>query len=102
MASNANAPGANRGAAAFVFADESQSSRAEPLGNGIRARHFRGLVRKLHCRGPRPMGELLLEVAGDHARLIARLERYAAIDEAVGAAFAADDWVDFSPRLVAP
>ena len=62
---------------------------------------FRRLVRHLHRLGPRPVGELLLEVAADQDELLRRLEDLARWDPAVVAWLGADDWRDILPRRVA-
>ena len=58
-------------------------------------------MRDLHRLGPRPTGELLLEVAADRDDLLRRLEDLARWDPAVVAWLGADDWPDILPRLVA-
>ena len=65
------------------------------------ALRFRRLVRHLHRLGPRPTGELLLEVADDRDRLLERLEHLARFTPAQIAALGADDWLDLKPRRCA-
>jgi hypothetical protein len=72
-------------------------------GGGARARasdcpRFRHLVGRVWHLGPRPFGELLLDVAADHGALIRRLERYARIDPALVEAADARDWLE--PRAL--
>jgi hypothetical protein len=59
---------------------------------------FRRLVRRAWRLGPRPIGELLLEIAPDHRVLIRRLERYAGLDPALVEAANARDWLE--PRAL--
>jgi hypothetical protein len=54
---------------------------------------FRHAVHRVWRLGPRPVGELLLEVATDRGRLIRALERYAGIDPALVDAADARDWI---------
>jgi len=72
-------------------------------GGGARARasdcpRFRHLVGRVWRLGPRPFGELLLEVARDHDTLIRRLERYAGLDRALVEAAGGRDWLE--PRAL--
>jgi hypothetical protein len=59
---------------------------------------FRAMVRRVHRFGPRPVGELLLELGDDRERLFERLERFAQFTPAAVAALGADDWLDLKPR----
>jgi hypothetical protein len=52
---------------------------------------FRRLLERLHQLGPRPVGELLLEVANGRD-LIEALEEYARLDPAVVEALGVRDW----------
>jgi hypothetical protein len=61
--------------------------------NSITDRQFHDLVRRLHCLGPRPCGEILLEFAPDLDVLIQRLERYAEIDPDLVRIADATDWI---------
>jgi hypothetical protein len=65
------------------------------------ALRFRHLVRRVHNLGPRPVGELLLEVADDQDLLLELLEDYARFSPAQIAALGADDWLDLMPRRCA-
>ena len=65
------------------------------------ALRFRRLVRHLHRLGPRPTGELLLEVSDDRDRLLERLEDYARFSPVQVAELGADDWLDLMPRRCA-
>jgi hypothetical protein len=70
-------------------------------GDGARASDcpaFRHLVHRLWRLGPRPTGELLLDVAPDHDTLIRRLERFAGLEPALVRAAGADDWLE--PRTL--
>lgn len=53
---------------------------------------FLHLVNKLHALGPRPVGEILLQVAADEEALVASLERLAELDPRLVAALDARDW----------
>ena len=55
---------------------------------------FRAMVRRVHNLGQRPLGELLLEVAGNRERLLELLERYGRYDPALVVALGATDWLD--------
>ncbi len=63
-------------------------------------RQFRDLVRRLHAQGPRPVGEQLLEVARDSARLLALLEDYTHRTPPEVAWLDARDWFELPPRAV--
>lgn len=62
------------------------------------ARHYRAQIRRLHALGPRPVGELLVEIvaaAPEAAPVLAeRLEVYAGMDPDTVAWFGADDWLE--------
>ena len=69
-------------------------------GAGDDARHsvafdilFRRLVRRVWRLGPRPFGELLLELAPDQETLTHALERYAGLNPALVEAADARDWL---------
>ena len=58
---------------------------------------FRSAVRNLHAAGPRPVGELLVELAAAFgptgaALIVDRLEAYSAVPPEFYAAVGADDW----------
>ena len=53
---------------------------------------FRRLVRYLHPLGPRPVGELLLDLAVGDPQLLGRLERYRGLDRASAWAELAVGW----------
>lgn len=58
---------------------------------------FRARVRRVHALGPRPVGELLLDVsqacpAAEHI-ILERLERFASLDPVLILAAGADDWL---------
>ena len=55
---------------------------------------FRRLVRHLHGLGPRPVGELLLEVADDRDLLLERLEHLAQFDPEFARLMGAHDWIE--------
>ena len=65
------------------------SLRSKSLGSDLR---FRRLVGHLHSLGPRPLGEFLLEVAGDDPRLIEGLERFGTLDPDTVQALGARTW----------
>jgi hypothetical protein len=94
MARNAQRrPG--RGGAAVSFgkcnAAENSSSSAK-VNQNLRAHpRFRRLTERLHRLGPRPVGELLLEVANGRD-LIAALEDYAQLNAVAVARLGARDW----------
>jgi hypothetical protein len=60
---------------------------------------FRALVRQAHALGPRPLGEILLELVPDEQKLVARLEQLASLDRELIVAIGAADWVE--PRDIA-
>ena len=65
---------------------------------------FRGLTRHLHRLGPRPLGELLLEIARDHdlePALVAKLEVYADLDPVAVPLLGACDWPSVPVSVVA-
>jgi hypothetical protein len=55
---------------------------------------FRHAVHRVWRLGPRPVAELLLEVATDHDTLIRRLDRFAGLDPAVVDAAGGRDWLE--------
>jgi hypothetical protein len=59
---------------------------------------FHRLVDRTWQLGPRPFGELLLEVAADHGLLLERLERFARIDPRLIEAADARNWL--APRRI--
>lgn len=106
MQPNANAPGLNRGVAVVSLAGEHREPNTDSFGchanvcAELGLLRFRRLVRQLHNLGLRPIGELLLDVAGECPRLMARLERYAELDRSLVATSGAADWVELRPREV--
>jgi hypothetical protein len=77
--------------AANVKLDE-RSLRANP--------RYHRLTERLHWLGPRPIGELLLEVAAGRD-LIQALEEYAQLDPGTVARLGARDWPPLPLELVA-
>jgi hypothetical protein len=69
-----------------------------PLRQGPRFKH---LVAKLHALGPRPVGELLLQIAADEEALVASLECLTEFDPRLVAALDARDWPHPPLMLVA-
>lgn len=61
---------------------------------------YHRLVQHVHALGPRPLGELLLQVAADRDALLDQLEVLAAWDSAVIRWFGADDWYRLPLRSV--
>jgi hypothetical protein len=65
-----------------------QHLRADP--------RFRRLVDHLHRLGPRPTGELLIQLAAAHqieGEILARLERFGEVDPVTLTAIEARDWL---------
>jgi hypothetical protein len=82
------------------FGPATSSSKTFPPQASPRFRH---LVRRLHALGPRPVGELLLELARAHGiadDIARRLEVYAALDPTVVAALDGQDWPSIPPLVV--
>ena len=60
---------------------------------------FRHLIDDVHASGPRPIGELISEIATAHGiqdDVMTRLERYARLDRDTVAALGADVWTGLS------
>jgi hypothetical protein len=61
-------------------------------------RHYRAQIRRLHALGPRPVGELLVEIvaaAPEAAPVLAeRLEVYGRMAPNIVAWFGGNDWLD--------
>ena len=67
-----------------------------------RPRHER-MVERVHSLGPRPLAELLAEIAavtGQHVRVVDLVEEYAALDPAVLRAVGADHFPPMPPGVV--
>ena len=70
------------------------------LAPALRGPRYHYLVRRLHRLGPRPVGELLVEVTPDQDDLLLRLEQMALWDQATIRWLGADDWHTLEPRAV--
>jgi hypothetical protein len=81
------------GGAAVLTGNEiaSEDSRSAATAQLRRCARFRRLTERLHRLGPRPVGELLLEVANGRD-LIEALEEYARLDPALVRRLDARDW----------
>ena len=93
---------AGRGATPGAAGEERRDDSAIRARSKLRADpRFRRQVSHLHALGPRPVGELLIEVAGDERRLSEALDRYAGLGPALVMALDAREWPRPPLRAVA-
>ena len=83
--------------------DNNQNRRALQGSAEIGSPRFERQIEHVHSLGPRPLAELLAEIAavtGQHVRVVDLVEEYAALDPAVLRAVGADHFPPMPPGVV--